>query len=265
MPLVGTNHTAIEDFFPPLTRAVMRRWDAHYYNKCSFVSAPYQKLIERMRAVGFKKAGRAVPNPADLHEFSPPSPAEREVHKRALGLTGPVVLYAGRLGVEKRVDVLVRAMAALHKQVPNITFVSTGHGAAQPALERLVQTLGLGKHVRFTGYLSRAALPHVYQAADLFWIASTSDSQSLALMQAYATGLPAVCARARGLPDYTPASCGFLASPGKPEEFAQYASELLQNDALRHDMSRAAIEFANQFSPDKIADEWEEIYKKFAR
>lgn len=260
VPLVGTNHTAVEDFFPPGTHFAIRRWDAHYYNRCSFVTAPYQGLIDRMRQAGFTRAGRAVSNPADLHEFYPPSAEQKAEHKRALGIEGPVVLYTGRLGVEKRVDVLVRAMEVLHRHMPQVTFLATGHGAAQAGLERLVQRLGLGRHVRFTGYLPRAALPHIYQAADLFWMASTSDSQSMALMQAYATGLPAVNARARGLPDYTPQSCGFLATPGKPDEFARYASELLQNEQLRQEMGKAAIEFAARLSPDSIAAEWEHIY-----
>jgi len=260
VPLVGTNHTAIEDFFPSGVQWAARRWDARYYNRCAFVSAPYAKLIERMREVGFTRPGHAVSNPADLHEFYVPTAEQKAEHKQALGLTGPVVLYAGRLGVEKRVDVLVRAMAELHKEMPDVTFVATGHGAARPSLDKLVQQHGLGRHVRFTGYLSRAALPHIYQAADLFWMASTSDSQSLALMQAYASGLPAVCARARGLPDYTPQSCGFLAAPGNAKEFATYAAQLLQNEQLRTEMGTAAVAFASKLSPDTIAAQWEQIY-----
>jgi 1,2-diacylglycerol 3-alpha-glucosyltransferase len=73
VPLVGTNHTAIEDFFPFGTRFAMRRFDAWYYNHCGIVTTPYQTLIERMRKAGFHQPAQVLPNPADLREFLPPT------------------------------------------------------------------------------------------------------------------------------------------------------------------------------------------------
>ena len=260
VPLIGTNHTAVEDFFPlPI---VMRRYDAWYYNHCDFVTAPYAKLLERMREVGFKKPGVAVANPAELAVFTPATPVERAEHKRVLGISGPVVLYVGRLGVEKRVDVIVRALALLLKDFPTITLVVTGHGAAENGLKKLAQKLGVGRHVKFTGFLSRATLPHAYKTADVFAMMSTSDSQSIALMQAYSSGTPAVCTRARGLPDYTPADCGFLVEPNDHRALAEKIKLLLNDPILRERMGRAAAEFVKQFSPPKIAGEWEDVYRK---
>lgn len=259
VPLVGTNHTAIEDFFP--LPFLMRRYDAWYYNHCDYVTAPYQALIDRMREVGFSKAAHAVANPADLHAFTPASDAERWEHKKSFGVTGPVILYAGRLGIEKRVDVIIRALPSLVKEFRTLTFVATGHGAAERSLLALAQKLGVGKHVKFTGYLSREMLPHAYKAADCFAFMSTSDSQSIALMQAYASGIPAVCARARGLPDYTPRSAGILIEPGDHTSLAA-ALRLLLNDAgLRARMGAAAVEYSKRFAPSTIADEWERVYK----
>lgn len=265
VPLIGTNHTAIEDFFPLGTQDAMRLWDAHYYNHCAFISAPYARLIERMREMGFKKPGHKVSNPADLREFMPPTEHERNEHREAFGITGPALLYAGRLGVEKRVDVIIRAVALLKDEFPSITFVATGHGAARPALEKLAKQLGVSAHVRFAGYLSRKALPHAYQAGDVFAMTSTSDSQSLALMQAYASGLPAILARARGLPDYAPPECSRLIEPGDHVAFAEEAAKLLRDQALRERMGTAAIAYAKQFAPNLIADEWEKIYAAHAK
>lgn len=264
VPLIGTNHTAIEDFFP--AAALMRRFDAWYYNHCEFVTAPYQGLLDHMREAGFKHPGQVVANPAVLGEFTSPSAEERAEHRSALGLgEGPVLLYAGRLGVEKRVDVIIRALPALLAEFPGLMFVATGRGAAQPALFKLAQTLGVGKHVRFTGFLSRQALPHVYKAADAFVMMSTSDSQSIALMQGYASGLPALCARARGLPDYTPEACGVLIEPGDHAALAAQAAKLLRDPERRARMGAAAVEYSKGFSPQKIADEWEKIYSAASR
>jgi glycosyltransferase involved in cell wall biosynthesis len=258
VPLVGTNHTAVEDFFP--FPSLMRRYDAWYYEHCDFVTTPYQTLIERMREKGFTKPARAVANPAELSAFAPATQEEKLSHKRALGLTGPVILYAGRLGVEKRVDVIIRALALLVKEFRTITFVATGHGAAEPALKALAQKLGVARHVKLTGFLSRADLPGAYKAADVFAMLSTSDSQSIALMQGYSSGLPAVCARARGLPDYTPERAGFLVEPNDHKALAHTLKLLLTDDALRTRMGAAAAAYVTQFSPDKIAEEWERVY-----
>ncbi len=261
VPLVGTNHTDITDFFPPGTRALMRRLDARYYNKCDYVTAPYQKLIERMREVGFNRPGHALPNPAELSSFTPAADsAEHNEYKRGLGVTGPVILYCGRLGVEKKVDDIVRALPLLLKEFPTLTLVATGHGAAEQALRKLAQKLCVQKNMKFTGFLSRAALAEVYKAADVFAFMSTSDSQSIALMQAYAAGVPAVCARARGLPDYTPAEAGFLVDPGSPAQLAEKVGLILRDDALRAKLSQGALDYSKQFAPAKIAEQWEKVY-----
>src|SRR3989344_6524838 len=90
VPLLGTNHTAIEDFFPAGTRGMMRSYDAWYYNHCDFVTAPYATLLRRMGQKGFHKPGRAVANPAELAAFAPATSEEKAEHKRSMGLTGPV-------------------------------------------------------------------------------------------------------------------------------------------------------------------------------
>ena len=260
VPLVGTNHTAIEDFVPFGMRGIMRWYDAWYYNHCDFVTTPYAALLRRMGEKGFHKPGRAVANPAELQAFEPATPEEKSEHKRSFGLVGPVVLYAGRLGVEKRVDVVVRAIALLVKDFPTITLVATGHGAAESGLKKLAQKLGIGRRVKFTGFLSRSTLPNVYKTADVFAMMSTSDSQSIALMQAYSSGVPAVCARARGLPDYTPKEAGFLVEPGDHKALAEKLKLLLNDSYLRERMGAAAAGYVKKFSPKKIATEWEQIY-----
>jgi glycosyltransferase involved in cell wall biosynthesis len=170
------------------------------------------------------------------------------------------LLYVGRLSADKRVDVLLRGMALLVEQFPTITLVITGHGAAEPKLKALTIELQLTKRVRFTGFLSKEALSDVYKAADVFVFMSTSDSQSISLMQAYATGIPAVCAAARGLPDYTPNDCGFLVEPGNYKALAEKVTLLLADNALREKMGNAAAQYVARYAPPNIATLWEEVY-----
>lgn len=257
-PLVGTNHTAIEDFFP--AGGVMRKFDAWYYNHCDFVTAPYAALLERMRQKGFRRPGHAVPNPALINDYTPADPALKQEIKESLKLDGPVLLYSGRIGTEKRIDVIIEAMPPLVKIFPTLTLVITGHGAAEGALRAQAKELGVLGHIKFTGFLPRVELVRYYQAADVFVFMSTSDSQSISLMQAYATGIPAVCAAARGLPDYTPAEAGFLVPPGDDVALAERVELLLTDDTQRTKMGEAAALYVQQFAPNKIADQWERVY-----
>jgi glycosyltransferase involved in cell wall biosynthesis len=260
VPLVGTNHTAIEDFAP--LPSVMRAYDAWYYNHCDFVSAPYKKLITRMREKGFYRPAHAIANPAELDDYRPATAEEKTQQKKLFNLVGPVVLYDGRLGVEKNVDVVLRAVASLMQKFPTLTFIATGHGVAEKRLKELAQKLGIGESVRFVGMPSYSLLPNLYKTADVFVLMSTSDSQSIALMRSYASGIPAICARSHGLPDYTPDTCGFLVEPSDYQALAEKLSLLLADEALRTRMGTAATLFVQHFSPKIIAQEWENIYTK---
>ena len=259
VPLVGTNHTAIEVFYPQMPW-LMRQYDAWYYNHCQFVTAPFGGLINRMREMGFNQPGQGLPNPVVRTLFTPPTPGEKAQIRHEYGLIGPVVLYAGRVAPEKHLDVVMRSIVKLVPAFPSIKLVITGHGPSVKELQKLVRELQLDEHVFFTGFVAREVLAKLYKAADVFTIMSTADSQSIALMQAYSTGIPAIGARSQGLPDYIPAECGFLLEPGDGDGLTKQLLALLQDEQLRTTMGAAGLEFVSKMSPEHIADEWEKIY-----
>ncbi len=260
VPLIGTNHTPIEEFYP-FAPTVMRKFDSWYYNHCEFVSTPFEKLITNMREVGFKRTARAIPNPVVHTLFNQPAEGEKAKIRQELGLVGPIILYTGRIAAEKHIDLIIKAIAKLQPIFPTIKFVVTGHGAAQKSLQLLAQELHIGEHILFTGFIPTETLALYYKAADVFTIMSTADSQSIALMQAYATGVPAVAAHSHGLPDYVPIDCGFLVTPGDVEALTQKLKALLEDEPLRVNMGQAGFSFIEKLSPEKIASHWEEIYQ----
>ena len=75
----------------------------------------------------------------------------------------------------------------------------------------IAKELGIEKNVRFTGFLDMPELAKYYRASDIFAIMSTAETQSLALMQAFASGLPAVGASAHGLKEYLKPECSYCA------------------------------------------------------
>ncbi len=266
VPLVGTNHTPIEEFvaYIPVGEflaPLARRYDAFYYNRCRFVTAPYQGLLDAMRTVGFKKPGKGQANPV------PPVPQlqkdeVRAAYKNKMTIDGPVVLVSGRLAPEKCVDVVIEAFAKVRTHIPNAHLIITGRGAAEADLRQLAKDCGVAEQVRFVGFVGAAELAELYCASDLYVIMSTAETQSLSLMQAYAHGVPAIAARSRGLVDYTPEECGFLVEPGNIEELAERMEQLLRSPSLRQSMGEKGKTFVEQFTPARIADAWEDIYAR---
>ncbi|HEX8994166.1 MAG TPA: glycosyltransferase [Candidatus Paceibacterota bacterium] len=260
VPLVGTNHTPIEEYYP-VGKSLMRSYDAWYYNHCDFMTTPYAELIDHMRGAGFHKPARELPNPVELSMFRAPHADEKTAIKQELGFRGPVVMYCGNFYAGKHVDVTMRAIAELIPTFPTLIFVVVGRGEEEGNLHTLANRLGIEEHVRFTGFVQMEHLMPYYQAADVFAIMSTVDTQSIALMQAFASGTPAVGARARGLPDFLPEHCGFLVEPGDVKACAESIHTLLLDTNLAERMSREAVLFVKQFSPDVIAHRWEEVYE----
>lgn len=265
LPLVGTNHWAVGafDLYAPVGRDAFRRFSlravTRYYQACDWVTGPSRFTIDDMVTSGLDRPCSVISNPIDTTVFRP---ADRAALKEALGLTGETIVYAGRLGREKCIDVLIRAFAGLAAGRSAAMLVLAGHGSARPELEALARELGVAERVRFTGTLDHAALARLFAAADVFAIASTSETQSMVLLQAMACGLPVVGARRGGLIEHIPQDAGRLAEPGDAEDFRENLVRILADQAMRERMGAEARRFAERFSVAAIADAWEDVYRR---
>ena len=201
-PLIGTNHTPISEFlkYAPVhwkwIEKLILKYVSWYYNKCLWISAPSQPILEEMKKFGLKRKSRAISNPIYVSEYKPASDAKREELKKKFGFLENTVLYTGRLADEKNIDVIIRAISLVKKKIPNITFAVTGHGNAENKLKKLAKKLGLEKNVLFLGYVETSTFVKIYQASDIFAVMSTAETQCISMMQAMATGIPVIGANA---------------------------------------------------------------------
>lgn len=269
-PIIGTNHWAVGgfDMYIPFARTFFgeacTRSVTRYFEKCDEVSAPSKDSVDTMREYGLSRPCTAISNPIDTLQFRPVSPERRQAIKSELTLGDKVIVAAGRLGREKRLDVLIRAVALVKKQVPDVSLVIAGHGSAKESLETLARECNLSDAVRFVGTLNQEALAKLFSAAEVFSIASTSETQSMVLLQAMACGLPVVGARSGGLTEHIPPKVGFQSEPGNSEDFADNLVRILTAPDTRERMKQEAISFAREFSVSSISDIWEELYSKWA-
>ncbi|MFA7208832.1 MAG: glycosyltransferase [Parcubacteria group bacterium] len=267
VPFVGTNHTAITEFvrYAPIKARWLEKLSLDYvnwyYGECEITSAPSGSVFAEMEKSGFKGVRKVVSNPVDMEAFNVVADYDKDGLKRKFNLSGNAVVYAGRFAPEKNIDIIVRAIALAKGQIPDITLAMAGHGASFDDIKKLVTDLGIEENVRFVGTLNRFELADLYRASEVFAITSTSETQSMTLIQAMACGLPAVGVRARALPEYIEGN-GLLVDPGDSESLAEKIVELLRNHKLRGELSEKSLGSVQKFSDRNVALQWEGIYKK---
>ncbi len=268
-PLVGTNHTPLLEFlkYAPvrwkwLGKAGMKyvNW---YYRHCVFTSTPCRALLSEMETFGFRAKSSVLSNPLELSDFSPVEFLEEKIRlKKKFGLSTHTILYTGRLAQEKNVDVVLRAMAFVKRDIPDISFAITGHGSAEASLRQLAEELGLAKQVHFFGYLKREEFADIYRASDIFTVMSAAETQCLSMMHAFASGIPAIAADAYGLPEYVPENAGFVVLPGDARELAEKILFLLSHAEESKRLGENGKRFVRTFSASAVASEWERIFRE---
>jgi glycosyltransferase involved in cell wall biosynthesis len=263
LPVVGTNHTTVAGFAPLLPMSVQKAsaYVAWFYNRCDCVTAPSRSVFEELHGAGLRRPRRVVSNPIDTELFRPPCAEERAELRARFGFDSFTVAYAGRLGPEKNVAALLRALAAIPPGAARPTLVLAGHGSQEPALRNLAAEMGIAASVRFLGTLPQSRLAALLRAADTFAIMSTSETQSMALLQAMASGLPVVAADSRALPEFVTPANGALVDPHDPRAVAAALRALAATPDRCRRMGQAGRAIAERYGIETIADEWEQLYR----
>jgi glycosyltransferase involved in cell wall biosynthesis len=272
-PLVGTQHTAVKEFlrYSPIKAKwfddLFLDYVNWYYEHCDFVTAPSQCVFDEMRALGFKQDHtQVISNPVDIKVFHPAiagaDAGGAAALKKKFGFTDATMIHAGRLSIERHPEVLIKALPLIKKVVPNAMLAFAGKGTMEPELRALVRSLQVENSVKFLGFVDHPTLNEAYNAADIFGITSTDDTQSLVMMQAMAAGLPVIGVNARGLPEYINAENGYVVAPNDEAAVAEKAIFLFTHPVIAKKLGAGARAYAEQFSETHIAEKWEAIYTK---
>jgi glycosyltransferase involved in cell wall biosynthesis len=110
-----------------------------------------------------------------------------------------IVLFLGRVTLQKGPDYFLRAAARAAAHDPNIMFVVAGSGDMEDAAMRLAADLGIADRVFFTGFLSGADKDEMYRAADLFVMPSVSEPFGIAPLEAMRVGTPVLISKQSGV------------------------------------------------------------------
>jgi glycosyltransferase involved in cell wall biosynthesis len=159
-----------------------------------------------------------------------------------------LLVYVGRLKRYKGLDVVLRALVRVRRQVPNTQLVLVGKGTDRPRLERLIRSLDLGDAVRFAGYVSEERKIDWLRRARAVVYPSPKEGWGIATMEAAACGTPVIASDADGLRDAVrDGTTGLLVPHRDVDRWTQRMIQVLQDAPLRRRLGAASREWACQF------------------
>lgn len=270
-PVIGTNHFMTENFTSFIRSAkwkkILEKWIwsgfAKVFNRTLAVTTPSQTAARLIRAK-LKVDVIAISNGIDLKKFYPKKFDESSIRKK-YGIPGkPILLYVGRLDPEKHIDEILEAVAQDQNQT-DFCFVLVGKGVKRSSLELQAKQLKIEDRVIFAGFVSDEDLLSLYQASRCFITASIAELQSIATMEAMASGLPVIAANAGALGELVHhEKNGYLFEPGDIASLTKYIHSVFTNDSLFYKMKELSLQYIAPHDISNTVQQYLQLYKTYS-
>ena len=266
--IIGTNHLMADNMIehahlPKFIHkwAIQQMWDAarRSFVRASVVTSPTRRAADFLEKSIHISGVLAISCGVDTSHYTP----------NFTPRTDNLIVFVGRITGEKQLDKLIRAFARLDPSL-KAKLVLVGHGEEEAHLRSLAAQLGVSDRVNITGFVSNEVLRQTLTSATVFAMPSIAELQSIATMEAMASGLPIVAANAMALPHLVHhKQNGFLFEPGDIDELARRLTDILtmpqerldefKRESLKiveaHDINRTLDTFEALYRGEKVADD----------
>lgn len=250
LPVVTSFHTHFVSYFRyygvrPLEGAGWRMLQ-RFYRRCDAIYAPSHAIIRELAEHGIPGAelwSRGI----DLRRFGPAHRDERLRAELGAHETAPLLLMVSRLVKEKDLADLVEMHRILRTRGSAHRLALVGDGPMRAQLERALPD------AHFAGHQGGEALARWYASADVFVFPSTTETFGNVVLEALASGVPAVVVDRGGPPDMIePGVNGLIARANDPADLARHVGALLDDPTARRAMGERAARGAE-------SRDWQEI------
>jgi glycosyltransferase involved in cell wall biosynthesis len=170
------------------------------------------------------------------------------------------IIYAGRLISHKNVNLLIRALMSVKREVPDVRTILIGDGPEYTKLKHLTKDLGLEKNIKFTGFLENYdEVVSLMKSSKVFVMPSTREGFGIAALEANACGLPVITVnhKMNAVCDLVTKGTGLVCEPSV-EELSEAIIRVLDESTS---MRAKCVELARDYDWDKICDHIETIYE----
>ena len=223
--------------------------------------APSEKLV-------------VIPPGVDVSHFYP-IPADEAKMYVGLKSYDRMILFVGRIEPLKGVDTLIQAMSCLQLKEGKRVYLAIigGDPSASPQemsgemarLQKLCDDLSVEQTVVFLGKRDQDRLPYYYSAAELLVMPSHYESFGMVALEAMACGTPVIASEVGGLAYLVrDGETGFTIPDQEPEALCEKISWLLNDLELHRTMSDRAVEYAQDYAWEKIAEQIVRVYEGLA-
>lgn len=235
-----------------------REWLGAYESSRIIVTTKRMK-DELMRIYSIPKSKISIiPNGIVVGKMRRRLDAGKVKEKYGIHPLAPVVLFCGRMSIQKGPDLLVEAIPQILKNRSDMKFVFIGYGDMKSQCEQRVRELNVGYACRFLGYTSTSTKEMLMNAADLICIPSRNEPFGVVVLEAWEVCKPIVATEAvsiiRNFDD------GLLAYI-QPESIAWCINNLIKHpDEMRKLAIAGRTRLETEFDWDKIARKTIELY-----
>lgn len=227
-------------------RKILVRGVTMMHDKCDYVIAPSHKIKNQLLSWHTASPVRVLPTGVDKITTN-----QRAVtlfrHRHGIEDHEKVLLFVGRLGSEKNIELILSSMPHVLKQVPHAKLLLVGRHEHQKKLAQMAEELDISHRVVFTGFIEHDKLGAVYEASDVFVFPSKTDTQGLVLHEAANSGLPIVMVD-KDITEVVKDGVNGYFVRNSAKEMAKKIITILSDEALGQSMSEASIRLASKYS-----------------
>lgn len=271
IPVVTTNHAMPENLMDnlrllaPVSRPItyiLKAYGARFHSRADIITMPTESAISMFDEVErITTPVVAVSNGIDLSRFKPGQASDELYEKFNIPKDRPIVSYIGRLDAEKHLDVLVRAFVRVASVMPNTHLLVVGDGSEKGPLQEMIHEFGLDANATFTGRVSDEELVELHKIGTVYCMPSPVELQSIATLEAMASGQPIVAVDAGALGELCQHERnGYLTEQDDDEMIARGIIAILEDESLRQEMSQQSLEIAKTHDLQTTLKRFEEIY-----
>jgi glycosyltransferase involved in cell wall biosynthesis len=274
IPIVYTNHTRYDlyaqAYFPlmpdEVSTGLLQAYMPSFCKAVDSVITPSAGMEKILRELNVEEPIEIIPNGVDLREFKSAKPLNRT--KFGYKKNDVILVYAGRIAVEKNLPFLIEAFTGIAKAIPNVHLLLIGGGIQQyeEEIHTLIKQLNFSNRIKAIGRVPYEQLPQYLAMCDVFVTASVTEVHPLSVIEAMGAGLPVMGIESVGVGDTVEDGVtGFLSTEDLPAFTAKLTRLCLDPD-LRAKMGKSARRASSAYAIERttkiMLEHYQAVIKK---
>lgn len=250
LPIIMTEHSsAISEARLSESLINTARYTYDNVNEIVAVSPGLKNAISKK----FGYHSKYIPNMIELETFGFEDAFKSSAHFKMVSIGGLIP--------RKGMDILIKQFAKFKAIVADSSLEIFGDGPERKKLELLIESLNMEDSIKLNGLCPRQTIAAALKKSDVFVLASRNETFGVVYTEALSCGVPVIATICGGPEAFVHKGNGILI-PVDDEKALLDAMKTMYRNKDRYDRKQIAAEIAKKFSPDAVASQLEEVYRK---